>query len=110
MEKQNNCLNKDVCLEGLTDEIFKEIFSKIDENLKDVTVPADQWKLYYRIEIVLLRFPRDQPNHVEDQEAKRIVELREHHNYSFDDLAFIFNRSKSTIAAVLKLEGPFNQS
>lgn len=71
------------------------------ESLKDVKASADEWKVYYRVQQILVRFPKPQPQHVDEQEAEAIKDLREHHKYSISDLAFIFDRSKATIHDVL---------
>jgi hypothetical protein len=86
-------------------KLKEEIFERIDESLKDAKVPPNEWKLFYRIKRILVRFPRKQPQHVDDDEAEAIKGLREHHNYSISDLAFIFDKSKVTIHAILKKAG-----
>jgi len=96
-----NCENGDACIPHIGKKIKLEMARLIDEGLKDVKLPANEWKIYYRIEQIILGFPCNQPQHVNEEEANAIKELKKHHNYSVSDLAFIFNRSKSTIHEVL---------
>ncbi len=101
----HDCPNNKICVNSITDVVVLGLFSKIEANIRDIALPPNEWKIYYRIEVILLRYPRDQPQHVEEEEAERIAILRRRHKYSVGDLAFIFNRSKSTIHEVLKARG-----
>ena len=48
----------------------------IDESLKDVKLPPNEWKIFYRIERIIVRYPRKQPQHVKEEEANTIKELK----------------------------------
>jgi len=96
-----NCKNSDACFVYVEKKIKKQMRKQIDESLKDVKLPADEWKILYRIERIIVRFPSKQPQHINEEEANAIKGLKNHHNYSFSDVAWIFNRSKSTIHEVL---------
>ena len=96
-----NCENGDTCFIHIGKEIKKLMAKRIDEGLKDIKIPPNEWKIFYRIERIIVRFPCKQPQHISEEEANAIKGLKKHHNYSVRDLAFIFNSSKSTIHEVL---------
>jgi len=106
----SKCAHKEDCFDKITEFTTGQIAERFVESLKDVMAPAAEWKIYYRIEVILLRFPCKQPQHVNEAEAERILELRKAHKYSVSDLAFIFDRSKATIHAVLKQAGLSGES
>jgi hypothetical protein len=79
-----------------------DLLEKSDEVSNGVRLPAKEWKMFYRLQMVLAYFPKEQPFHITNQEAEAILDLRTRHNFSIADLAFIFQRSKQTIFEVLK--------
>jgi hypothetical protein len=79
-----------------------DLLKKSDEVSNGVRLPAKEWKMFYRLQMVLAYFPKEQPFHITDQEAEAILDLRTRHNYSIADLAFIFQRSTQTIFKILK--------
>ena len=84
------------------EKIMCDLLKKSDEVSNGVRLPAKEWKMFYRLQMVLAYFPKEQSFHITDQEAEAILDLRTRHNYSITDLAFIFQRSKQTIFEVLK--------
>jgi hypothetical protein len=85
-----------------TEELMREIISRIDKVFEGEKFTAKEWKPFYRVDMMLRYLPDPQPKHVGKDEAKAIRQLHEDHpSYSIEDLAWIFMRSKSTVHAVL---------
>ena len=78
---------------------------KSDEISEGVSLKKSEWKMFYRLNNILYYYPDPQPKQVCPDEAQEIISLKEQHKYSIGDLAFIFQRSKSTIHQVLKQSG-----
>jgi len=71
-----------------------------DLNKKEILTNHES-RIFWFILVRLLRFPNSQTPTVEEHEAKLMHFLYLHH-FSMGDLAFIFDRSKSTIHETLK--------
>jgi hypothetical protein len=84
------------------DFTLDQLRERIVRSLETVKGTPDNWKIYYRVQQILGRFPKPQPQHVDEEEAEEIINLWKAHHYSISDLAFIFDRSKATIHQVLK--------
>jgi hypothetical protein len=69
---------------------------------------SKEWKMFYRLHMILHYFPNPQPNQIGKDEAIEILAKQKAHGYSVGDLAFIFMRSKSTIHEFLKEKGGIN--
>jgi hypothetical protein len=79
-----------------------DLLKKSHEITEGVRLPDKEWKMFYRLQMVLCYFPKEQPFHITDDEADEIVTLQKAHKFSIENLAFIFQRSKQTIFEVLK--------
>lgn len=88
------------------EELMKGIVAKSNEIMDGVLLTKAEWKMFYRLQIILCYYPDPQPQQVCNDEAEAITDLKEQHKYSIGELAFIFQRSKSTINAVLKQPKP----
>jgi hypothetical protein len=93
--KQQQC-------EKCIDKLMLGLVKKSNEISKGVSLPKKEWMMFYRLQTILNYYPNPQPQQVCNGEAEVINELKEQHGYSIGELAFIFQRSKSTIHAVLK--------
>lgn len=69
---------------------------------------SKEWKMFYRLQMILHYFPNPQPNQIGKSEAIEILAKQKANGYSVGDLAFIFIRSKSTIHEFLKEKGGIN--
>jgi hypothetical protein len=93
--------NQQKC-EKCIDELMLGLIKKSNEISKGVSLPKAQWVIFYRLQMMLHYYPNPQPQKVCDDEALAIESLKQQHDYSIGELAFIFQLSKSTIHSVLK--------
>jgi len=96
------CAHKEECFNMIMDFTLDQMRERIVRSLETVKGTPVEWKIFYRIQQILVRFPKPQPQHVDEEEAEAILDLWKAHRYSISDLAFIFDRSKATIHQVLK--------
>jgi hypothetical protein len=88
------------------EELLSGLVAKSNEISEGVALTKAEWKMFFRLQMILHYYPDPQPERVGKDEASEISVLKEHHDYSIGELAFIFQRSKSTIHAVLKQSKP----
>ena len=97
----SECPHKEEFFEKIMDFTLNQLDERILRSLETVKGTPNEWKIYYRVQQILVRFPKPQPQHVDEEEAEEITGMSEQHHYSVSDLAFIFDRSKATIHEVL---------
>jgi len=83
------------------EELLSGLVAKSNEITEGVSLSKKEWMMFYRLQMILHYYPSPQPERVGDDEALTINDLKEQHGYSIGELAFIFQRSKSTIHGVL---------
>ncbi len=72
---------------------------------KDQNFATSDWKVLYWAIAKLQRYPRiKQPRHLDDLDKSYIKQLREMH-FSYEEIAFVLDRSKSTIFEYAEKEG-----
>jgi hypothetical protein len=59
------------------DFLMTELLMRIVECMEVVQVPANEWKTFYRVSQVILRFPKRQPQHVDEEEAEEIKKFKQ---------------------------------
>jgi hypothetical protein len=98
MREETNQQQCKKCIEKLMLGLIK----KSNEIANGVSLPKAQWTIFYRLQMMLHYYPNQQPQKVCNDEVLAIKDLKQQHGYSIGELAFIFQRSKSTIHSVLK--------
>ena len=82
------------------EKMLCDVLAFYEKQSDGVSTSRQAWNFYYRIFVALYYYPEPKPFHVSEEEAEFIRGLFKD-GYSHDDLAFITQRSKSTINDVL---------